>query len=151
MNHADLLKRYRSVHKKKRVYKAEYNEEGEQIYCHCRGVDDGEFMVSCDICQEWFHGSCVSVNEEDEVDVFLCKQCEKEALDLREEKKQDAIRAMARKNFFDAISAVFKQGLDNGLDICDVDPKTYATTLEQSMFDLFNQDNECKDKVLYLI
>lgn len=27
------------------------------VYCICRGGDDGRIMVSCDACSEWFHAS----------------------------------------------------------------------------------------------
>ena len=35
-----------------------------QVYCMCRGIDDGSFMIACDVCEEWFHGKCVGVTEE---------------------------------------------------------------------------------------
>ncbi|KAH3824093.1 hypothetical protein DPMN_125921 [Dreissena polymorpha] len=39
--------------------------QDKPLYCMCRGVDDGSFMVACDVCEEWFHGKCVGVTEED--------------------------------------------------------------------------------------
>lgn len=32
---------------------AQFNEKQEKIYCICRDVDDGRFMIMCDHCQEW--------------------------------------------------------------------------------------------------
>jgi hypothetical protein len=31
----------------------------EHEYCLCRGGDDGDSMISCDSCQDWFHSNCV--------------------------------------------------------------------------------------------
>ena len=47
-------------------------------YCICRGPDYGTFMIQCDECREWFHGTCVNVTAEDAkcIDVFLCPQCD---------------------------------------------------------------------------
>ncbi|KAH3707171.1 hypothetical protein DPMN_066568 [Dreissena polymorpha] len=30
----------------------------------CRGIDDGSFMIACDVCEEWLNGKCVGVTEE---------------------------------------------------------------------------------------
>ena len=47
-------------------------------YCICRGPDYGTFMIQCDECREWFHGTCVKVTAADAkgIDVFLCPQCD---------------------------------------------------------------------------
>ena len=35
-------------------------------YCICRRPDDGmHFMIECDTCNEWFHGFCVGLTEEE--------------------------------------------------------------------------------------
>lgn len=48
---------------------AESNQESEEYdeddpnrpWCTCNKPDDGLFMISCDICEYWFHGNCVGV------------------------------------------------------------------------------------------
>ena len=49
----------------------------KSLFCLCRGPDDGEFMIQCEECKEWYHGSCVNVTPEqaDHIDVFLCPDC----------------------------------------------------------------------------
>ncbi|KAK9728038.1 hypothetical protein K7432_001354 [Basidiobolus ranarum] len=49
----------------------------EVINCICVNprLDDGNFMIACDRCQEWFHGSCVGVSEGDIVDTWFCQRC----------------------------------------------------------------------------
>ena len=46
-------------------------------YCLCGGPSDGRFMIGCDKCDKWFHGSCVDVDgdEEDKLDHWLCPTC----------------------------------------------------------------------------
>ena len=36
--------------------------EATRKYCICRGPYEG-FMIGCDMCEEWFHGHCVSITE----------------------------------------------------------------------------------------
>ena len=33
------------------------------IYCVCRLIDDGSQMIECNCCGEWFHTSCIKVEE----------------------------------------------------------------------------------------
>lgn len=37
----------------------------EDLFCTCRRPDDGNLMVQCDHCDEWFHGLCVGVTSEE--------------------------------------------------------------------------------------
>uniref|UniRef100_UPI00398E45D3 lysine-specific demethylase 7B-like isoform X3 n=1 Tax=Pristiophorus japonicus TaxID=55135 RepID=UPI00398E45D3 len=48
------------------------------VYCECRQpYDAGRFMIECDVCKDWFHGSCVRVEEHQAVDIDLyhCPNC----------------------------------------------------------------------------
>ncbi|KAI1494006.1 hypothetical protein F5X96DRAFT_619466 [Biscogniauxia mediterranea] len=47
-------------------------------YCICRGPDDHRWMISCDVCEDWFHGECVSLDKETGeklVERFVCPRC----------------------------------------------------------------------------
>ncbi|XP_061685114.1 histone lysine demethylase PHF8-like [Syngnathoides biaculeatus] len=49
------------------------------VYCLCRlPYDVTRFMIECDICQDWFHGSCVAVEEDKatEIDLYHCPNCQ---------------------------------------------------------------------------
>ncbi|XP_040048838.2 histone lysine demethylase PHF8 isoform X2 [Gasterosteus aculeatus] len=49
------------------------------LYCLCRlPYDVTRFMIECDICQDWFHGSCVGVEEDKatEIDLYHCPNCQ---------------------------------------------------------------------------
>ncbi|KAL7621554.1 hypothetical protein AAE478_008879 [Parahypoxylon ruwenzoriense] len=47
-------------------------------YCICRGPDDHRWMISCDVCEDWFHGECVNLDKETGeklVERFVCPNC----------------------------------------------------------------------------
>lgn len=45
-------------------------------YCICRLPYEG-FMIGCDGCEEWYHGPCVGVTEEqaNKFDKYVCLRC----------------------------------------------------------------------------
>lgn len=49
----------------------------EEIRCICENptVDYGTFMIACDKCGVWFHGSCVGIAESDQVEEWYCRRC----------------------------------------------------------------------------
>nr|XP_056706213.1 histone lysine demethylase PHF8 [Euleptes europaea] len=49
------------------------------VYCLCRlPYDVTRFMIECDVCQDWFHGSCVGVEEDAaaNIDLYHCPNCQ---------------------------------------------------------------------------
>ena len=47
-------------------------------YCLGRGPDDHRWMISCDVCEDWFHGECVDLDKEvgeKLVERFVCPNC----------------------------------------------------------------------------
>lgn len=50
------------------------------VDCTCgTKEDDGERLISCDICEIWQHTRCVRIPNDEEIPhIFLCKRCEQE-------------------------------------------------------------------------
>ncbi|KAJ8331837.1 hypothetical protein O5D80_000141 [Batrachochytrium dendrobatidis] len=48
------------------ISNGEHDDDEEVINCICSipTIDDGTFMIACDICSHWFHGRCVNVYAE---------------------------------------------------------------------------------------
>ncbi|KXJ94086.1 hypothetical protein Micbo1qcDRAFT_231654 [Microdochium bolleyi] len=47
-------------------------------YCICRGPDDHRWMIGCDVCEDWFHGTCVDLPKEIGerlIERFVCPNC----------------------------------------------------------------------------
>ncbi len=60
------------------VAQQEEDEDGDddsQLFCICRKPDDHTWMIGCDgSCEDWFHGRCVKMTEEDGkiIDKWIC-------------------------------------------------------------------------------
>ena len=52
-----------------------------KLWCICRKPRNNRFMIACDICHEWFHGSCVGISPkkgkkmEDNGHEWTCPKC----------------------------------------------------------------------------
>ncbi|XP_022106241.1 death-inducer obliterator 1-like isoform X2 [Acanthaster planci] len=38
-------------------------DDPEKLWCICRKPHDNRFMICCDQCEEWYHGSCVDITK----------------------------------------------------------------------------------------
>ena len=50
----------------------------DKVYCSCRQPYQNRFMIQCDFCDEWYHGSCVNVTvtEALRIDKYKCPDCQ---------------------------------------------------------------------------
>ncbi|CAI5757546.1 unnamed protein product [Candida verbasci] len=55
-----------------------YNLNSDELFCICRKIDNGEMMIACDGCEEWFHFKCMNIdlNYQNLIQKFYCKFCE---------------------------------------------------------------------------
>ena len=54
-------------------------DDSADVFCICRRPDNHKWMIACDGgCEDWFHGSCVHIKEEDGnlIDKYICPGCE---------------------------------------------------------------------------
>jgi len=84
-----------AARKKKKIDVVE-DDEGE-IRCLCGdNVDDGGFMIQCEMCSKWQHGECMGYEDPDEVqDSYACELCRPDlykdvTTKLEESKKETA-------------------------------------------------------------
>ncbi|KAK8102843.1 hypothetical protein PG984_015989 [Apiospora sp. TS-2023a] len=59
-------------------------------YCICRGPDDHRWMISCDACEEWYHGECINLDKElgeKLIERFVCPRCTDGKLNYTKYKK----------------------------------------------------------------
>ncbi|CAG5118105.1 unnamed protein product, partial [Candidula unifasciata] len=60
----------------------------DTLYCICRKPHNNRFMICCDKCEEWFHGTCVGISRargqemEDNEEEYICPFCAKGDPDL---------------------------------------------------------------------
>ncbi|XP_028398444.1 CXXC-type zinc finger protein 1-like isoform X2 [Dendronephthya gigantea] len=59
--------------------------EKEVLYCVCRRPDVDQFMIGCDACDEWYHGSCIGITKKDakKIKQFFCHSCQEKNPDLK--------------------------------------------------------------------
>nr|CAB3226119.1 nucleosome-remodeling factor subunit NURF301 [Phallusia mammillata] len=60
----------------------------QELYCFCRTpYDDAKFYIGCDICQDWYHGSCVGISEEEAsgIESYTCPRCKQGSRDASQE------------------------------------------------------------------
>lgn len=52
--------------------------DGEEVFCICKRPDNGELMVGCDGCDDWFHFRCLKIPEtyKNLVYSFYCPYCQ---------------------------------------------------------------------------
>lgn len=58
--------------------------DGQDLFCICRKPDDGKWMIGCDYCDEWLHGSCVGITPAAAklMHKFCCPYCDKKASEM---------------------------------------------------------------------
>jgi heat shock transcription factor 2 len=52
------------------------SSHSDNVHCVCRRPFKG-FMIGCDSCNDWFHGSCIGITEDDgnKLEKFVCARC----------------------------------------------------------------------------
>ncbi|XP_065367348.1 serine-rich adhesin for platelets isoform X2 [Calliphora vicina] len=75
------------------------DDDPNKLWCICRQPHNNRFMICCDVCEDWFHGTCVSITkamglemEQKGID-WTCPKCIKK----HEEKTQPKITEMLIK------------------------------------------------------
>ncbi|XP_058053508.1 nucleosome-remodeling factor subunit NURF301 [Anopheles bellator] len=54
------------------------SKKNNKMHCICKTpYDESKFYVGCDLCNNWFHGDCVGINEEESkvMTEYICNEC----------------------------------------------------------------------------
>ena len=52
-------------YKKSKSEEEQDKEDDLKQYCVCKKMYSDRFMIQCDYCDEWYHGSCVNITVTD--------------------------------------------------------------------------------------
>lgn len=71
----------------------------EQVYCICRSSDASRFMIGCDYCEEWYHGDCIDITEEESrfIKKFFCPKCRQRDPSLTIKYKQKKLEQVGKE------------------------------------------------------
>ncbi|KAJ3242077.1 hypothetical protein HDU81_007831 [Chytriomyces hyalinus] len=65
------------------LHNVEHQEEDpNKVYCYCRQPYDPDlFYIQCDGCDEWYHGVCANIKDDEAERIFLwfCRICERDS------------------------------------------------------------------------
>jgi len=66
-------------------------EDNGLRHCICGGPSDGSFMLGCDSCDKWFHGSCMEIDKEtgDALSKWICPMCSNSPLPKSEQNQNE--------------------------------------------------------------
>lgn len=92
-----------ATHESTTVTMTEGEDDGLE-YCFCRkGFREGEFMIYCDSCSEWYHGRCVNIDQAKAaaIEEYRCNSCvEKVAAEERMKNKTKKLKQVGLAGFF---------------------------------------------------
>lgn len=70
----------------------------EELYCICQTLyDGGRVMLACDVCDQWYHTSCMKIRDDDAplIERFVCTLCQPKT-HLRTTRKTKCKRAQCK-------------------------------------------------------
>lgn len=80
----------------------EQHNDPEKLWCICRKPHSGRFMISCDVCEEWFHGGCVGISVhrgkqmEKKGEEYVCPACIEKSSKKQKPAKKEQTKEVAK-------------------------------------------------------
>ncbi|XP_036336250.1 LOW QUALITY PROTEIN: uncharacterized protein LOC118746507 [Rhagoletis pomonella] len=116
----------------------EDDDDPNRLWCICRQPHNNRFMICCDVCEDWFHGTCVSITKAMGIEMeqkgidWTCPKCAK----LQEEKKQRKITDMlVPKKVSSNVTSVKHEQLELGIKGLDAVPAITPSSVEANLFE----------------
>ncbi|XP_013107132.2 death-inducer obliterator 1 [Stomoxys calcitrans] len=126
----------------------EDDDDPNKLWCICRQPHNNRFMICCDSCEDWFHGTCVNITkamglemEQKGID-WTCPKCVKKI----EEKKQPKITEMLIRNPVPQLPETICLAHSDNLDGNTIVSKSIATGNTQQLTSPLS--NEIKQTVV---
>jgi hypothetical protein len=82
----------------------------------CRKPDNGDFMIGCDFCSEWYHGKCVNITRKQAADIkrYSCPKCQpKQPIVYAPQRKDDDYSSQEEDESEDEATFPIKRKLSN--------------------------------------
>ncbi|XP_037955902.1 uncharacterized protein LOC119685630 [Teleopsis dalmanni] len=73
------------------------DDDPKKLWCICRQPHNNRFMICCDVCEDWFHGTCVSITKAMGLDMeqkgidWTCPKCTQKKIDDKQMKITDML------------------------------------------------------------
>ncbi|KAH7817165.1 putative nucleosome-remodeling factor subunit BPTF [Monocercomonoides exilis] len=105
------------------------DNDPSRLYCICRTpFIEGQFMIQCDKCKEWYHGVCVSITpkQAESMDVYICDACLGKSLQgkkriagqfLQEQPAQPKPQKDIRADVIRHLEAILKRGSEKCVNV----------------------------------
>ncbi|XP_033126853.1 PHD finger protein 3-like isoform X2 [Anneissia japonica] len=91
------------------------SDDPDRLWCICQKPHGNRFMISCDQCSEWFHGTCVGITKKEshQLEKWFCAHCkgkDKESKDnIEKEDKVASSRAGVNEKMAEFIKGMRKR------------------------------------------
>uniref|UniRef100_A0A1A9W2B6 PHD-type domain-containing protein n=1 Tax=Glossina brevipalpis TaxID=37001 RepID=A0A1A9W2B6_9MUSC len=109
------------------------DDDPNKLWCICRQPHNNRFMICCDVCEDWFHGTCVNITkamglemEQKGID-WTCPKCIKK----QEERTQPKITDMLTRKIMPQIQTIATPLPSNTVtstDMSVISSTTHTTT-----------------------
>ncbi|XP_039295471.1 CXXC-type zinc finger protein 1 [Nilaparvata lugens] len=78
LSREEIAKQFQLPERKSKI--AYILKQDDKKYCICRSSDTSRFMIACDSCEEWYHGDCIGIqeNQAKSIHKYFCVQCQDE-------------------------------------------------------------------------
>lgn len=102
------IKRLKESRRKEKTKEQTFISVKGKVFCVCNKVWNGELMVECDKCNEWFHPKCISFSPSESIEIFknriFCFKCkislQSFPFSYLEKKKSSSCTSSKRKQDF---------------------------------------------------
>ncbi|KAG8949867.1 hypothetical protein FRC04_008170 [Tulasnella sp. 424] len=62
----------------------------DKTYCICNGADDGSPMITCEVCDNWFHFHCIEIDEDQADDIVKWELISEDGKKAQDTKSQES-------------------------------------------------------------